>query len=127
MIDIDEVKKIHSILIGQFGGGEGIRDVRSLESALKTPFQTFDNQELNETPIEKAAALIEGILLNHPFVDGNKRTGYVIMRLFLMSNQMDLQASQDEKYEFVISIAEGKLKKPGIEKWIRNRIIKHEP
>ena len=127
MIDIDEVRKIHSILISQFGGGEGIRDFRSLESALQTPFQTFDNQELNETPIEKAAALIEGILLNHPFVDGNKRTGYVIMRLYLMSNQMDLQASQDEKYEFVISIAEGKLKKSGIEKWIRNRIIKTEP
>ena len=57
--------------------------------------------------MHQAAALIESIIVNHPFVDGNKRTGYVLMRLFLLENNFDIRASQEEKYEFVITIASG--------------------
>ena len=77
MIDINEVEKIHDILLENFGGAKGIRDKGALESAINRPYQTFDGQELYPSPIDKAAAIFESIISNHPFIDGNKRTAYV--------------------------------------------------
>ena len=65
-----------------------------------------------------AASLIESILNNHPFIDGNKRTGYVIFRLFLINNGIDIKATQQEKYEFVMSIASGKKRFDEIVNWL---------
>ena len=118
MISIEEAEQIHKILIDTFGGAHGIRDLSALESALKRPFQTFDDKELYPTAIDKAAALAESILNNHPFIDGNKRTGYVLMRLFLLQNGQDINATQVEKYEFVISIASGKIRFEEIVSWL---------
>lgn len=118
MISIEEVEEVHQLLILQFGGSSGIRDKDSLASALARPFQTFDGKELYPDPVSKAACLIQSILSNHPFIDGNKRTGYVLMRLFLNSIQLDISATQDEKYHFVISIASGKSSFEEILAWI---------
>lgn len=93
MISLQEVEHIHPILIAEFGGSHGIRDRESLNSALSWPFQTFDGKELYPTPIDKAASLIESILINHPFVDGLIRTGYVLMRLLLLKNGLDINAT----------------------------------
>ncbi|MFC0776377.1 type II toxin-antitoxin system death-on-curing family toxin [Terrimonas alba] len=82
------------------------------------PFQTFDGNELYPSILEKAGSLIESILINHPFVDGNKRTGYTLLRLFLIQNGRDITASQDDKYEFVINIASGSLKYDSIVAWL---------
>ncbi len=82
MILLTGTEEIHKVLIDTFGGSHGIRDLHLLNSALSRPFQTFDSADLYPDTIHKAAALIESILINHPFIDGNKRTGYVIMRLF---------------------------------------------
>lgn len=92
MISEREVLEIHSILIERFGGSEGVRDQELLDSALNRPYQTFNGQELYPRPIDKAAAIIESIVKNHPFVDGNKRTGYVLARLLLMNEQRDIHA-----------------------------------
>ena len=119
MISRKDTEKLHQILIDSFGGTYGIRDISALESALSRPFQTFDNQDLYPTPIEKAASLIESVLSNHPFIDGNKRTGYILMRLFLLSNGIDINASQEEKYNFVISIASGDKKYEDIFAWLQ--------
>ena len=119
MIDLETSIKIHSILIERFGGSHGIRDKNLLESALARPFQTFDKKDLYKTPIEKSAALVESIITNHPFIDGNKRFGYVIMRLFLMGEGLDIEATEDEKYNFVIAIAKGDFKYTDICKWIK--------
>ena len=70
MIDIQDVIRIHEILIDNFGGSKGIRDRGLLESAISRPFQTFDKVDLYSNPVEKAAALIVRILINHPLVDG---------------------------------------------------------
>lgn len=110
MISIEETEKLHNVLIERFGGGHGIRDHALLQSALSRPFQTFDGNDLYTTVLEKAASLIESILTNHPFVDGNKRTGYALMRLFLLNNGLDISATQSGKYEFVINIASGKIR-----------------
>ena len=118
MILIKEVEQLHRILIDSFGGSHGIRDKAALESAIARPFQTFDGKELYPSVLEKAASLIESILINHPFIDGNKRTGYTLLRLFLIQNEIDITASQDNKYEFVINIASGTLKYEGIVSWL---------
>jgi len=118
VIPIKEVEQIHELLIDTFGGSNGIRDLPALESALARPFQTFDNKELYLTPVDKAASLIESILKNHPFIDGNKRTGYVLARLLLLQNGQDINASEQEKYDFVINIASGKMRFEEIASWL---------
>ena len=118
MIPIKEVEQLHQILIAKFGGSHGIRDKSALESALARPFQTFDKKELYPSVLEKGASLIESILVNHPFIDGNKRTGYTLLRLFLLQNAIDITASKDNKYEFVINIASGTLKYEAIVSWL---------
>ena len=102
MISLREVERIHEILIDKFGGTTGIRDLGSLESAINRPYQTFDQRELYPDPIHKAAAIFKSLISNHPFIDGNKRTAYVLMRLVLLENGLSLQAEENEKYEFVI-------------------------
>ncbi len=109
MIEIDHVVEIHSILISKYGGLDGIRDKKLLDSAINRPFATFDGIELYDSIEEKGAAIVQSILTNHPFFDGNKRTGYVLMRLFLRLNGKDIIAAENEKYDFVISIAQGKM------------------
>ncbi len=98
MISLNEAILIHAVLIEKFGGVKGLRDKTLLESSLARPFQHFNKQELYPTPEEKAAAIIESIITNHPFIDGNKRFGYVAMRLVLMNFGRDIYANEDEKY-----------------------------
>lgn len=93
---LNQVLQAHSVLINNFGGSHGVRDINGLDAALNRPFATFDGKDLYPTMVDKAAAVFESILINHPFLDGNKRTGYVLMRMFLMQNGQDIIASQDE-------------------------------
>jgi len=122
MIKKEEVINIHDILIDKFGGIHGIRDYNALESAINRPFMTFDLQELYPSTTEKAAALIESLISNHPFIDGNKRIGYVLMRYFLLRYNFDISATQVEKFEFVIEIAQGKSNFDRIKNWLSARI-----
>jgi len=123
MIDYQEVLQIHKVLIQKFGGSQGIRDENGLKSALERPFGGFGETEFYPSPEKKAGAILESIVKNHPFIDGNKRTGYVLMRLILMSFGKDIQASQDEKYDFVIAVASGKLDFQQIVTWINQRTV----
>ena len=118
MISLGEVERIHEILIDKFGGTTGIGDLGSLESAINRPYQTFDEKELYPDPILKAAAIFESLISNHPFIDGNKRTAYVLMRLVLLENGLSIQAEENEKYEFVIRAAKGEIKFEEIREWL---------
>lgn len=122
MITVNQALKIHELAIQKYGGGTGVRDLSLLESSINRPFATFDSQELYPSAVDKAAAIIESVVKNHPFTDGNKRTGYILMRLFLLKNQKDIKASQEEKYEFVINIASGKINFDEIRDWIERKI-----
>ena len=121
MINQEDVLKIHKILIDQFGGSHGVRDEGSLNSAINRPFATFDQHELYPAPIEKAAALLESIVTNHPFIDGNKRTGYVLARLLLLKSGLDIEATQEDKYELVIAVSKGEWKFEQIKNWLKER------
>jgi death on curing protein len=124
MIQINEVIALHKILIERFGGASGIRDQQLLESALSRPFQTFDGTDLYPTIYEKAAALIESVLVNHPFVDGNKRTGYGLLRIYLAIQSYEIIAPIEKRYEFVIAVAAGKWKFDEILSWIQTNTRK---
>lgn len=123
MIDYQEVLEIHNVLIENFGGSTGVRDGGILKSAIERPFSGFGETEFYPTPEEKASAVLESIVKNHPFIDGNKRTGYTLMRLLLLQYQKDINASQDEKYELVIEVASGNLDFDDILKWIKDRVV----
>ncbi|WP_336518560.1 type II toxin-antitoxin system death-on-curing family toxin [Pollutibacter soli] len=123
MISVQDVEQIHQVLISKFGGSQGIRDRQALESALSRPFQTFDGIDLYPDVITKGASLLESILINHPFVDGNKRTAYVVLRVFLLINGKDIHDSEDNKYELIINVASGVAKFDEIVKWLRRTVF----
>lgn len=122
MIAYQDVLEIHSVLLKAFGGLAGVRAEGLLKAALARPFAGFGESEFYQSPAEKAAAILESIVQNHPFVDGNKRTGYVLMRLLLLQAGQDIQATQDEKYDFVVKVASSQLSFPEIVAWITNRL-----
>lgn len=126
MITTEQAIAIHSALIERFGGLDGIRDKPALESALARPFQTFDQEELYPTIEEKAAAILESLAINHPFMDGNKRIAYTLFRILLLQNGVDINASEDDKYALVIGVSKGEIKYQDILAWtVRHKIFRY--
>ena len=123
MITPEEALAIHKMIIEKFGGKQGVRDSKLLETVLDNPFVRVEEKEIYTTPEEKAASLIEGIVRNKPFFDGNKRTAYVLMRLMLIRHKSDLTATDDEKYEFVMQVASGNMYYTDMVHWIRERMV----
>jgi death-on-curing protein len=105
----------------EHGGASGVRDMNGLKSAISRPFQTFCLDDLYPSVIEKAAVISESIVKNNPFVDGNKRTGLVLMIFILRKNEFILNATQLEMYDFVIEIASGNFDKEDIKVWLLER------
>lgn len=122
MISFEEAIQIHTLLIQKFGGTNGIRNSDVLLSALARPFQTFDGIELYPTPVEKAAAILESIISNHPFLDGNKRLGYVLMKLFLLEGGFHLKVEQQDAYQFIILVASGQQNIDRIISWLQSHV-----
>ena len=119
MISVAQVLKIHSIAIEKFGGANGVRDMGGLQSALARPFQTFGGTDLYPTTYEKAAAIGESLIMNHPFIDGNKRTGYLLMEALLRFGGYKIKSDDEELYNFVISISTGATSFEEIEEWLQ--------
>lgn len=118
MISIDEALEYHNGVIDEFGGSKEIRDRAGLEAALARPYMTFDQQDLYPTAIDKAAAIFESLIINHPFIDGNKRTAYVLLRLTLLDEDLDLISSQEDKYKMSISASMGNINFDRIKEWL---------
>ena len=119
MIAKEEVFLIHDEVVKLHGGANGIRDLGGLESAIARPYQTFGEEDLYPTCFEKAAAIGESIIMNHLFVDGNKRTGYVLMELLLRIEGIKVNATDDSLYTFVINISTGEIKFEKIVEWLK--------
>lgn len=106
-----EAVEIHQYQIGHFGGDPGIRDVDLLRSALAIPSATFDGRFLHSGIEEMAAAYLFHLVENHPFVDGNKRTGTMAAIIFLDLNGYDFDAGNEELVGIVMKTASGKSSK----------------
>ena len=103
--EYEQVVKLHSSLIEQTGGIDGVRDKKLLDSALKVPFQTFEGNNLYPDILDKASQLCYSLIANHPFVDGNKRIGVHLTLLFLKLNAIELDYSQQELIDFGFGVA----------------------
>ena len=114
----EQILMLHSQLIQEFGGSDGVRDYNLLESALESPFQSFGGEELYPTLQAKAARLGYGLIRNHCMLDGNKRIGTHAMLVFLELNGVELKYTQRELYETVLSVADGSLEYEGLLKWV---------
>lgn len=114
-----EVLELHRRITEKSGGAFGMRDVGLLESAIAQPRMTFGGEDLYPSLFEKAAALGFSIIMNHPFVDGNKRTGHAAMETFLVLNGMEINASVDEQERVVLAIASGELKREAFVEWLQ--------
>jgi death on curing protein len=119
MILLEDILLLHKLSIDSFGGSHAIRDSGLLESAIARPFQSFDGQDLYPSVFEKAAALAESLIVNHPFVDGNKRTGTVAMIAFLQENNLQMTIDQEGLYNFIVSISTGEIKFEEIVQWLK--------
>lgn len=113
-LTLDEVLLLHEEQINLFGGSRGLRDLGLLESALGTAEATFDGMFLHETIFEMAAAYLYSICRNHPFIDGNKRTATAAALTFLGMNGVEIEADEDDFYDLVIGVAEGRVSKAEI-------------
>ncbi len=118
---VQDVIDIHEIMILRYGGSPGLRDAGLLESALASPRQTMFDQELYPDLAAKATILLIGLLKNHPFVDGNKRTAFITLLRFLEMNDYMLSTTEDELFEFILNIITAKVTKDEATIWIRDR------
>lgn len=117
-----QILMLHEELIKIFGGLHGIRDENLLDSALFAPFQTFDRQDLYPSIIEKAARLGYGIVKNHPFLDGNKRTGTHAMLMFLAINNFNVEYMDEELINIIYSVADNSLSYADFVNWLSSHI-----
>ena len=114
----EQVLLLHTQLIEEFGGTDGVRDYNLLDSALETPFQSFAGEELYPTIQAKAARLGYGLIKNHTMLDGNKRIGTHAMLVFLALNGIEMKYTQKELYATVLSVAAGSLEYEDLLQWV---------
>ncbi|MGA0559843.1 type II toxin-antitoxin system death-on-curing family toxin [Larkinella sp. VNQ87] len=121
--NVEDIVLLHGIIIQQSGGGTGIRDQGGLEAAVAQPQMTFSGEDLYPTIIEKASAICFSLVMNHPFVDGNKRIGHAAMEFFLMINGYEVRADIDEQEQIILDLAAGILDRDAFTQWLTKRIV----
>jgi death-on-curing protein len=110
-LTLDEILAIHEDRIRKYGGSSGLRDLGLLESAMGSAAATFGGEFLHQSLFEMASAYLYGICRNHPFVDGNKRTALAASLAFLRLNGIRIHADENDVYDLVIGVAEGRITK----------------
>ena len=111
--------ELHERLIASSGGSTGIRDLGALKSAVSQPHATFAQQELYSDLVAKASALCFSLVMNPPFVDGNKRVGHAAMETFLILNGSEIDCSIDEQERTILDLAAGRLDRDGFTNWVK--------
>jgi death-on-curing protein len=118
-LTLGEVIDIHRDQIERYGGDPGLRDLYLLQSAMAMPAAGFGGRYLHTDLFEMAAAYLFHITQNHPFIDGNKRTGAVASLVFLSLNDVEIEADEEEFEKFVLGVAEGKIEKAAVAEFFR--------
>ena len=118
-LSLVEVLELHRRVVERTGGATGLRDLGALQSALAQPRASYGGELLYPTLEEQAAALGYSLVLNPPFVDGNKRVGHVAMAVFLALNGPTLVGDVDESERIMLALAGGQLSREQLVEWIR--------
>jgi death-on-curing protein len=126
-ISAEGVLILHKKAIEMHGGDFGVRDIGLLESAVFQPQMTFGGQELYPDLVEKAAVLAFSLVKNHPFVDGNKRTGQMAMEAFLLINGFEISANVDEQEVIFLRLASSEITREELIEWIEKNIVGFPP
>ena len=122
----DQILRIHAFQIERFGGLAGLRDNGGLEAAVARPQMTFGGEYLYPDVAAKVAALMQSLVMNHPFIDGNKRVGAHAALLFVHANGMELQTSPDDLTTMTLDLARGELNREELTIWLQQRLRERE-
>jgi death-on-curing protein len=117
-LSYETVAAMHSELITQSGGLDGIRDTNMLDASINSPFHTFDGQNLYPTIQAMAAHLAFSLIKNHPFLDGNKRIGILSMLVFLDINGLPVDCTDDDLVSLGLGLADSSITEPELIEWI---------
>jgi death-on-curing protein len=121
-LTLGEVLDLHRRLIEQSGGAEGVRELGGVQSAVAQPQMSFGGEELYPTIESKATALCFSLVMNHPFVDGNKRIGHAAMETFLVLNGCELVADVDDAEKLILNLAAGDLSREELLDWVNSHV-----
>lgn len=124
-LTLPEVLEIHRRILAQSGGAPGVRDIGAVESAVAQPTMTFGGKDLHPTIAGKASAICFSLVMNHPFVDGNKRVGHAAMETFLVLNGYELCADVDDAERTILQLAAGQLTRDALVDWVTTRVERH--
>jgi len=118
-LTVEQVLFLHARLVAETGGSHGVRDLGLLLSAVGRPQASFDDQDLYPDLFAKAGALMDSLIQNHAFVDGNKRTGVAAAVLFLQINGYKLEATNAELAKFILEVAQSLHTTDEIAAWLQ--------
>jgi death-on-curing protein len=121
LVSLDWLVWMHTVAVEEFGGSTGIRDRGLLESALARPLASFGGRNLYDTPFKRAAAVAESLVLNHGFVDGNKRTAMYAMAAWLEREGYAIEAERGELRDLALTIASHGISLEQIAAWLEQR------
>jgi len=121
LISLEELVWMHTVAVEEFGGTTGVRDRGLLESALTRPLASFGGRNLYDTPFKRAASLAESLVLNHGFVDGNKRTAMYAMAAWLEREGYAIEAERGGLRDLALAIASHELSPEQIAAWLEQR------
>jgi death-on-curing protein len=120
-LSLEQVLELHRLQRRRFGGAGGLRDRGALEAALGRPQMTFGGEDLYPDVAAKAAALMHSLVMNHPFVDGNKRVGAHAGILFLVANEVEPAFPAADLVEITLAVARGEVSAEALAIWLRQR------
>ena len=121
-LSVEQLRALHTSQIRSYGGGPGLRDRGALESAAARPAMTFGGDDLYPDIPSKAAALMHSLVMNHPFVDGNKRSGAHAAVLFLLLNGHEISMTSKDLEEVTLAVAKGGMDVEPLTIWFRQRM-----
>ena len=123
-VTVEQILFIHDQLVKRFGGSFGIRDMGLIESAAARPQATYGGEYLYGSLFDKTAALLQSLLKNHAFVDGNKRTALTSASLFLSLNSYKLISTHGKEVQFAINVDNARLSIEEISSWLEKNTLK---
>ena len=122
-LSLAEVLFIHESVLAQAGGGDGIRDLSALESAVSQPKASVGGADAYPSLHEKAAALGFSLCSNHPFIDGNKRVAHAAMETFLVLNHHEIRATTDDQERLMLGVASGRVQREELISWLNENVV----